>query len=156
MNNKPTIERLLQQSRDIIEIPSRTEFRDMMKSVTNVSYQRNTQQKGIQSPFVTIMNFTKNKLIIAGSVALLAIIIIVPTVRHQRMIATSTQLVQQETIITDEQSVVLMQESKGTISEDIIADIMTEFNQEDAVTTQELADDEYIESDYEIDSAIIS
>jgi hypothetical protein len=49
-----------------------------------------------------------------------------------------------------------MQESKGTVSEDVIADIMTEFNQEDAVTTQELADDEYIESDYEIDSAIIS
>ncbi len=154
-NKKITIERLLSQSRDRVEIPSRTEFSSLMNNVTHESINRNTPQKGIKSPFIIIMNITKNKLVLAGSVALLAIIVIIPTVRHQRIVATPMQNVGQEAFMpTDEQSVAVIQESKGAVSEDIVADIMKEFNEEDAVTQQELADDGYIESDYEVDSAI--
>jgi hypothetical protein len=151
------IETLLQQSRSGIEIPSRTEFSILMKNVTNQSVNRKTLQKGIKSPFILFMNVTKNKLVLAGSVALLAIIVIIPNVRHQRVDTVLTPASNQEMAMpTDEQSVVIMQESKGSISEDIIADIMNEFDQEDMLIAQELADDGYVQNDYEVDDFIIS
>jgi len=151
------IETLLQQSRSSIEIPSRAEFGILMKNVTNQSVNRKTLQKGIKSPFILFMNVTKNKLVLAGSVALLAIIVIIPSVRHQRVDTVLTPASNQEMAMpTDEQSVIIMQESKGSISEDIIADIMNEFDQEDMLIAQELADDGYVQNDYEVDSFIIS
>ena len=151
------IETLLQQSRSGIEIPSRAEFNMLMKNVTNQSINRKILQKGIKSPFILFMNVTKNKLVLAGSVALLAIIVIIPSVRHQRVDTVLTPVSNQEMAMpTDEQSVVIMQESKGSISEDIIADIMNEFDQEDMLIAQELADDGYVQNDYEVDSFIIS
>ncbi|HQV64917.1 MAG TPA: hypothetical protein PKZ56_01670 [Candidatus Paceibacterota bacterium] len=151
------IETLLQQSRSGIEIPSRAEFNMLMKNVTNQSINRKILQKGIKSPFILFMNVTKNKLVLAGSVALLAIIVIIPSVRHQRVDTVLTPASNQEMAMpTDEQSVIIMQESKGSISEDIIADIMNEFDQEDMLIAQELADDGYVQNDYEVDSFIIS
>jgi len=151
------IETLLQQSRSGIEIPSRAEFNMLMKNVTNQSINRKILQKGIKSPFILFMNVTKNKLVLAGSAALLAIIVIIPSVRHQRVDTVLTPVSNQEMAMpTDEQSVVIMQESKGSISEDIIADIMNEFDQEDMLIAQELADDGYVQNDYEVDSFIIS
>lgn len=157
-NNQINIEKLLNQSRTDIMVPSRAEFGSLINHVTNESLNRNTQQKGILSPFITIMNFTKNKLIIAGSVALLAIIIIVPTVRHQRMVAPNEPMVtQQESDVSfDKQSAEVIQESKGIVSEDFVADMMNEFSAEDAITAQELADDGALDNSYDIDSAIIS
>lgn len=149
------IEKLIIQSRDTIEIPSRAEFSSLMSNVTKKSFNRNTLQKGIKSPFITIMNITKNRLIVAGSVALLAIIVIIPTVRHQRMVIVPEQNIQQETMSLDDQSAALIQESKGTVSEDVIADIMAEFSQEDAIIAQELSEDGYVEEDYDSISAII-
>jgi hypothetical protein len=151
------IETLLQQSRSSIEIPSRTEFNILMNTVTNQSLDRKITHKGIKSPFILFMNITKNKLVLAGSAALLAIIVIIPSVRHQRVDTVLTPVSNQEMAMpTDEQSVVIMQESKGSISEDIIADIMNEFDQEDMLIAQELADDGYVQNDYEVDSFIIS
>lgn len=154
------IEQLLKEHRNQMVIPSREEFKKMMHDVTYTEHIRNTQQKGITSPFMIIMNITKNKFILAGSAALLAVIVFIPLIRHTGSNVTVREVNNQsnssELFVQDTQARSIIESSQGTVSQDIITDIMQEFSEEDVLLAQELADDGFIDIQYEIDSAIIS
>lgn len=141
MKTNKTIEQLFKEEQSAVVVPSRAEFRDIIESVTNPLLDRNTTQKGTVSPFGIIIRMSKNKLILAGSVALLAIIVIVPSVYHSRLTTTSVSekgvQISTPTESTVSATASISESAQGSVSEDIAADIVADLNQEDALLQQE-------------------
>lgn len=154
-NQRKTIEQLLSTERDTITAPSRNEFRDLLQRVTNHSPMRNTIQKGVKSPFGMFLHMARNKLVIAGSLALLAVIIIIPTVKHRSENALTSS---SASVSSDAQAGIIVQTAQGTVTEDIISDILQEFNTENSIISGELSadNDGDGDDDISIDSVITS
>lgn len=143
MKTNKTIEQLFKDEQSAIVVPSRAEFRGIIDSVTNPLSDRNTHQKGTLSPFGIFILMSKNKLILASSVALLAIIVIIPTIRHG-YVKNQQQPLSEVTITDATSSTVtagstITQSANGSVSEDISADIVADLNQEDLLIQQEFA-----------------
>ncbi len=143
MKTNKTIEQLFKDEQSNVVVPSRAEFRGIIESVTNPLADRNTHQKGTVSPFGIFILMSKNKLILAGSVALLAIIVIIPTIRHG-YVKNQPQPLPEVTFTETNPSTVIAgntitQAANGSVSEDVAADIVADLNQEDALIQQEFA-----------------
>jgi hypothetical protein len=141
MKTNKTIEQLFKDEQSTVVVPSRAEFHDIIESVTNPLLDRNTNQKGTLSPFGIFILMSKNKLILASSVALLAIIVIIPTIRHG-YVKNQPQPISDITITEKNPSTVtagstITQSANGSVSEDITADIVADLNQEDLLIQQE-------------------
>lgn len=94
---------------------------------------------------------SKNKLILASSVALLAIIVIIPTIRHG-YVKNQPQPLSEVTITESTPSTItagntITQSANGSVSEDITADIVADLNQEDLLIQQEFTAEAIITDD---------
>jgi hypothetical protein len=151
MKTNKTIEQLFKDEQSTIVVPSRAEFRGIIDSVTNPLLDRNTHQKGTLSPFGIFILMSKNKLILASSVALLAIIVIIPTIRHG-YVKNQPQPLSEVTITESTPSTItagntITQSANGSVSEDITADIVADLNQEDLLIQQEFTAEAIITDD---------
>jgi hypothetical protein len=157
MNKSPKqLNTLIEEERKITVVPSRAEFRSILERVTKNDTTRNTDQKGATSPFGFFLMITKNKLVMASSIAFLAIIVIVPTVRHaSHAPAVEQKRVQTLDLSSDAQAQSIKQSSVGTVSQDIVSAILTDFAEEDALAQQEYAEDASVD-DYTFDDATIN
>ncbi len=154
MKTNKTIEQLFKDEQSTVVVPSRAEFHDIIESVTNPLLDRNTNQKGTLSPFGIFILMSKNKLILASSVALLAIIVIIPTIRHG-YVKNQPQPLSDVTITESTPSTpstitagnTITQSANGSVSEDITADIVADLNQEDLLIQQEFTAEAIITDD---------
>ncbi len=151
MKTNKTIEQLFKDEQSTVVVPSRAEFHDIIESVTNPLLDRNTNQKGTLSPFGIFILMSKNKLILASSVALLAIIVIIPTIRHG-YVKNQPQPLSEVTITESTPSTItagntITQSANGSVSEDITADIVADLNQEDLLIQQEFTAEAIITDD---------
>ncbi len=139
MKTNKTIDQLFKEEQSKVAIPTHEEFRILINQVTKQENYRNSTQKGTVSPFGIFIRMSKNKLILAGSLALLAIIVIIPSVYHEKNITQVDSIVSTGagSEIIAQAAISIGKSAQGSPVEDIAADIIADLNEENLLIEQE-------------------